>query len=225
MSRMKIVLTRITPRHILIVTGVAILTLVMTVALRNAVRELVVVPLSALAWAAGILINSVPQAAWLGMLVLIGAIITVRSVWLGTGEKPQEVTLVDASTVAPTRLAFWVGRLSNTRHSPYTTERTLNEMRSLVVDCIAYEHRVPREDVIDLTREGLLDVPDDVRALLPEDFSEQSEQTNRVRAFLDALSALFARLTRREATHDASMAPEFQRKINVMLNYIESMSK
>ncbi len=225
MSRMKAVLARITPRHVLIVTGVAILTLVMTITLRNAVRELVVVPVSALAWAAGILINSVPQAAWLGVLVLVGAIIAVRSLSLGTGAKPQDVTFVETQTVAPTRLAFWVGRLSNAQRGSYTAERALSEMRSLVVDCIAHEQRVPVEDVIDLARKDLLDVPTEVRTVLLENHEAQSEGASPLQDLLDALSSLFARLTGRTVMHNTSMTPEFQHKVNVMLNYVEAMNK
>ena len=215
----------IAPRHVLIVTGVMILTLVLTIALRNAVRDLVVIPLSALGWMAGLVVNSVPQSAWLSVLVLVGAIIAGRSLLLGTGAKPPPVTLANAEAVAPSRLAFWVDRLSNAKNSPYAAERALKELRLLVEDCLAHEHRVPREDVIGLVRKNMLDVPSDVRAVLLDQSTTNAKRANLLRDLVDKVSALFARLARRKATHDAAMTPEFQRKVNVMLNYVEAMNK
>ena len=221
---MRTMLARITPRHVLIVTGVVIVTLVLTIALRNTVRELVVMPLGAAAWIAGLLVNSVPQAAWLGVLVLIGAFIVIRSLSRGTGATSQPAVFVNVQPAMPTRLAFWVSRLSSAKSSPYAAERALNEMHALVIDCLAHDYRVPKENVLDLVRKNALNVPADVRALLLEDRSAQPGQVNRLRDFVEAMSALLTRLTRREPLRDTAMPPEFQRKVTVMLNYVEGMN-
>ncbi len=224
MIRIRALFARITPRHILTVTGVAVLTLVLTVALRDTVREFVVVPMSALAWTAGLLINSVPQIIWLGVLVLVGAIIAIRSLSLGTGAKSQDTPFVEVPSVAPTRLAFWMGRLSNAKRSPYTAERALNELRTLVIDCLAHEYRLPQDTVLDLVRAGNLEVTAGVRAILLEDRTVQPERTNWLRGIIDTFSALFARINRRNTHHDVAMPREFQNKVNTLLVYVESMN-
>ena len=84
---------------------------------------------------------------------------------------------------------------------------------------------MPAEDVIDLARKDLLDIPTEVRAVLLEDHASQSEEASQLQDLIDALSSLFARLTGHKVMRDTSMTPEFQHKVNVMLNYVETMNK
>jgi hypothetical protein len=229
MNRLKALLARITPRQILIVTYVTVITLGLTVVLRNAVRELVVVPLSTLAWVAGLLINSVPQSVWLGVLVLVSAIIAIRILASGTGAKSPYAAFVESPTVTPTRLAFWMGRLSNVKSSPYMARRTLNELRMLAVSSLAHEFRMSKEDVIDQMRQGELDVNPDVRAILLEHHDARPEPSNPLRDFIARVSGWFSqvisRVTGRAVAQDATMPRDFQHKVNTLLSYVESMNK
>jgi len=225
MNALRSAAARISPRHVLIVTGVLAATLVLTVALRGTVRELVVVPLGMLLAIALFVLNSLPQAFLLGVLVVAGAVIVIRSLSRGTGVKPAPIFVAEAQQARSTRLGFWTGRLTNAKKSPYTTERALNEMCALVVDCLAHAYRLPSEDVLTQVRAGALGVPEDVRAVLLEDHTSLVKRTSRLRDVVDVLGEIIGRLVKRGAGATAAMTPAFERKITLLLDYIEAISK
>jgi hypothetical protein len=165
-------LARIQPRQWLLIALVLIATGVLTFALRDAVRESVVIPLTFAAWMGDIMLRSVPQALLLGVLVMLCLFIVLRGATRNAGAtsaplRPATVTAAHAS-----RLLFWARQLTRMEDSQFAVEKLALELKKLIVNILSVQENMPEDDVVDAVQRGDLRVPDDVRRLIirPQDW-------------------------------------------------------
>src|SRR5262245_52162127 len=80
---------------------VGLLALIVT----GAVREVIVIPLLALLWLLGLLLDSIPQLAWWFGLVAIAAIVA----WRSLATPPVAQAAPRAAPIMPAPVASWAG--------------------------------------------------------------------------------------------------------------------
>lgn len=145
-----------------------ILSLALLLFARDAIRELVVLPLSYLAWLAGIFFDTAPQIFLWIVLVFVLLMMAYRSLALRrkeVAEPPPELAELAWETRHSGQVAFWTNRVHLMRgtHSTYYENSFNQTLGRLLLDLLAYRYRMTPNQVEDHLREGSLDVPADVR--------------------------------------------------------------
>jgi hypothetical protein len=145
-----------------------ILSLVLLLFARDVIRELVVLPLSYLAWLAGIFFNTAPQIFfWIG-LVFVLLLMAYRSLSIrrkDLAEPPPELAELAWDTRRSGQVVFWTNRVHLMRqaHSVFYENSFHQTLGRLLLDLLAYRYRMTPNQVENHLRESSLDVPADVR--------------------------------------------------------------
>ncbi|MCS6847246.1 MAG: hypothetical protein RMN52_05970 [Anaerolineae bacterium] len=153
------------PAQLLMAALVLISVGVLTFALRDAVREAVVIPLAYAVWLTDLLLRSLPQGLFLAVLLIISAVVLLRGL-LQAGARAGEMPFRPVGGGARSRLGFWMRQLSNLDHSQFAREQTAQEMRSLMLKTLAHTHQLDQNKVMARVRSGALSVPPEIEALL-----------------------------------------------------------
>lgn len=165
-------LAHIQPRQWLLIALVLIATGVLTLLLRDAVREAVVIPMSYALWLGDIVLRSVPQALLLGLLVLLCIGIILRSATRSAGATEALAQATPAAATHHSRLLFWARQLNRMEDSQFAVEKLALEMKKLTVNILSVQENLPEDEVMNAVQRGTLVVPDDVRSLIirPQDW-------------------------------------------------------
>ncbi len=149
---------------LLLVAGIVIFVL------RDGIRATLIEPLAFLIWSAGILLDTVPQTALLGLLVLIGALAALRALVgaLGPPAHPQRFIGPEYET---TKLQFWQRTLAKSIDSRYAAERSVIELRTMLLSTLAANHSLTQNDVIARVGLGTLSLPPDARSLVSNHYA------------------------------------------------------
>lgn len=156
-------LRSIHPTQVLIAAVMLIGVGVLTLALRDVVRESVVIPLAYAVWLADLLLKSLPQSLFLAVLVLVSAVVVLRGL-LYTSPLPRQFVPRQDRGGFRSRLDFWTRRLNALDASPFAQEQSAQEMRNLVLRALA--DQLDPDEVAAAVRNGALAVPPEVGALL-----------------------------------------------------------
>ncbi len=143
---------------------------VVALGLRNFVREVVVQPVAYIAWYVGLVIRSIPQSAFWGLLVAVA----VLAAWRSLG--PARIRFAQRRARGPvipdqpdrSRLAAVYADLARMRESGFAREKVAFDLRALMVRALAYRESEPVERVERRIRDGTLEVPPDIRMLLTD---------------------------------------------------------
>lgn len=154
-----------------------VLSVVLLVWARDIIRETIVLPLSYLVYAANILIDTTPQVCfWFGS-VIICLYIAYRSL----ARKRRKATDIVPSLAMypsyyetqrpgpqPGRFDFWIRKVLMMRRgsSAYYQNNFENALGRLLLDVLAYRHKLTVVEVEARLRTNTLDVPADVRDYL-----------------------------------------------------------
>jgi hypothetical protein len=177
---------RIPRRWLLFVVPALLLAAMLIVlAVQGMVREVVVPPLAYALWLADLVIRSVPQATFWTVLLAIGVYITLRGlVSSGSGQSTAggRSTASGQGTTSnilqarkrenaaeppiPSRLEQCQLDMQRINESAFAREKVVFDLRHTVLDVLAYrEHQEPAE-IEWRVRNGSLDTPPEIRALL-----------------------------------------------------------
>lgn len=158
-------LRRIRPAQLLMAALVLIGVGVLTFALRDVVRETVVIPLAYAAWLTDLLLRSLPQGLFLAVLLIISAVVVVRGL-LQVGAHDGGMSFHPVARSPRSRLGFWMRQLGNLDHSQFAREQTSQEMRNLMLRTLAHTHQLTADEVMAHIRSGALSMPPEIEALL-----------------------------------------------------------
>jgi hypothetical protein len=169
-------LRRLNSRRLIISTVVLlVLSAALSIWARDIIREAIVLPLSYLIYAAGIMIDTTPQICfWLGLIVLC-AYIAYRSL----ARKRRKATdfvapppMTEAAlyeTPRPGlqsgRMEFWAHKVALMRRgaSAYYQSSFDTALGRLLLEVLAYRNKLHSAEVEPRLRSGTLSVPEDVR--------------------------------------------------------------
>ncbi|HWQ12370.1 MAG TPA: hypothetical protein VNL77_06195 [Roseiflexaceae bacterium] len=139
-----------------------LLAVLIAAAVRGAVRDAVVAPLLLLLWGASLLLGSLPQALLWGLLVLLAAVLAVRSL------SGLRVPALRRRTVpGPAgRTAAWLRLVQLTGRDEYARWRLAQRLAQLAVELLAEREGLPPQQARRRLEDPSLDAPPAVRAYL-----------------------------------------------------------
>lgn len=213
-------LKRIRPAQLLMAALVIIGVGVLTFALRDAVREAVVIPLAYAVWLTDLLLRSLPQGLFLAVLLIISAVIVLRGL-LQVGARDGEMSFRPVTHSPRSRLGFWTRQLNNLDHSQFAREQASQEMRNLVLRTLAHMHQLDPNEVMARIRSGALSLPPEIEALLRnwQGWLQVERRDGR-----RTLVSLWRRL--RTALQPARRPPDYAASINdtleAAISYVET---
>ena len=148
---------------------VIIAALVLMLVVRDFVRQAIVVPLSYIAWLAGLVLNSFPQSTYWAILLAAGILVAWKS--LGSPRRwflQRNATPIIAESPQLSLLAARQAQLAQINESAFAREKTANDLRELMVQVLAYQERQSSDDIEQRIRNGTLVVPPEIHALLTD---------------------------------------------------------
>ncbi len=183
-------------RWLWILVPVAILALAITFSLRDAIRDLIVVPLAYVAWFADLVLASVPQAAYLAVLVLAGVALAARVLFPVWRERPA-ASRPARENAEPSRLRFWLRHLKQLDRSTFSREKVAVDLKELVLDALAGQEDAARSDAEARIVSGQAGVPAEVEELVMAEARWLGElptgRADRLKAWLRARAGRRAR--------------------------------
>ena len=109
------------------------------------VRDQVVLPLAYLFWVLRLLVYSIPQGVFWGVLVLIGLIVALRTI-----RPPQTFPVPGAppsTTHSASRYATWLRYVSMMDSSRFAGDNLARDLIRLTVQTLAYQHSLANDEV------------------------------------------------------------------------------
>ena len=185
-----------TRRRLLTLLSAVVLTAILTLVLRDFVREYVVLPLVNLGWIAWIGVLSVPQAIYWGAFLLLALIVAVRSLSSGSNRISGRFERSVPRYRSPSRYGYWQTGLKSISQSSFAHERVERELQTLVLQILAEQRRLAVEEMREQLFQGTLDISaeaqviKDLFELTPHAFSPPAP-----RGLLAWLARLFGRST------------------------------
>ena len=135
----------------------------LSLTLRDFVREAIVLPIAYTAWVVGVLVESLPQIIpWL-IFLAVGLIIALSSL-IDRPKRDRAADGVTADRRGPVEAL--ARRIDLATHGYYFRWHLARRLRELAVDAIAYRRRLTSEQVKQRLAAGTLDLPPAIRVYL-----------------------------------------------------------
>lgn len=137
---------------------------VLSLFLRDWVRDQVVIPLDYLFWTLRLGILSIPQAFFWVVLVLIGFVVAIwASRPVSTYSGPKTSAPPSASVSHYHNWLRYVGMLNSSR---FASDNLARDLIRLTVQTLAYQHNLTNDEVFSLLEQEDLGLPPDLRAFV-----------------------------------------------------------
>lgn len=161
--------------RLIIILALAVLAALATAAvalgLRDFVSQAIVQPVAYIAWLAGLILRSIPQSLFWGVVVAVA----VLAAWHNLGSarvallsrRPPHAPIV-ADQPDRSILAAMFDDLARLRDSAFAREKVAFELRGLLVKLLAHREREPAAQIERRIRDGSLEAPPEIRALLTD---------------------------------------------------------
>jgi hypothetical protein len=167
--------------------AVALVLGILTLVFWNFVRDAVITPIYYSLWVGGLLLNSVPQAIFLGILVLICAVIGLNALANSTGGKGR-ASRQPPPTPLESRYTHWERLCANMYMGQFSRHLFISDARRLILSVLAFEYRADAHQVEAMLRSGEIVVPERIRSLvLGNDASLSSPALSGIEAWLARL--------------------------------------
>jgi hypothetical protein len=188
-------------QYLMAIVLVIVLVLILALGIQNFVREAIVIPLSYIFWVGNIFFKTVPQGAFLGLLVLLILYVGLRS--LSPEKKARgEDQPYELRMPVRARVSFWSLQVRMLRGSNYARDRFSQFLTKLVVDVLAHEQQLTRLQLEDAIEEGKLDIPTEMKLFLTR---RQQPTSSGSRGLLAWLGRLLTQLWQKAWYHPSSV--------------------
>ncbi len=168
--------------------------------LRDLVRELIVVPLSYVAWFGDLLLQSLPPIFFWIILIFIALRIALRS--LRRPDPPEEEPKAPA-VVYPSPVGLWTHRLRLTQIGRYSRWRLAHHLSELAAEILAHQQGITPREARDRIRDGEFEAPPEIHTYLHLGMSPQLLEGR------DTITRLLVRLgLRQEPSSPLDLDPE-----------------
>ena len=140
------------------------LAVLLTLGLRDFVRDALALPLSYILWFAGIIFETIPQIWFWTGLIVIALVLAMRS--LDREHQPPPSTSGKSSRPARGRINVWAERVNMLLKGRYSRHRFGYFIGKLILDVLSHEERLSFRDLERRLEQGEKDVPPVVRDYL-----------------------------------------------------------
>jgi hypothetical protein len=150
------------PWEYLVAIGlVLLLTVLLVSALRDVVREVIVIPLLYVLWMGRLLLRSVPQALFWFAFVIVACFLALGSLVRGKGPPPEPHS---AGRRFPGQVSVWAKWIRLMAGGGYTGWYFGQHVEKLIVAVLAYRERLNTRETRRRIKAGDLEVPPEVQA-------------------------------------------------------------
>jgi hypothetical protein len=140
------------------------LAVLLTLGLRNFVRDVLALPLTYIFWIVGVILETIPQIwIWTGLVVIA---LTLAMGSLNREHRPLPASPGRSSHPARGRIDVWAERITLLLRGKYSRHRFGYFIGKLVLDVLSHEERLSFKDVERRLEQGETDVPPIVRDYL-----------------------------------------------------------
>ena len=144
------------------------------------VRDTFIVPIYYVLWVSDLALKSVPQEAYLALLVLVSLIIGVNTL-MTTRVRRFTRDAREMPSQSDSRYTYWRNLCSNLYSSPFAQDTFAWEARKLILSIFAYQNGIETAQVEAMIRNDALSVPTPIKKLIQEkkiqDFNSTTKQT------------------------------------------------
>jgi hypothetical protein len=152
--------------RLIIVLGLTVIVFgTLTLFFWDFVRETIAIPVYYLLWVSDLTLKSIPQQAYLALLIVVSLIIafnTLRNVKVSR----LEFRTVEEKSTSLTRYIFWRRVFDNLYVSLFSREQFARDARKLILAILAYQEDVSDAAIETMIQDGTLAVPDTVKNLI-----------------------------------------------------------
>jgi hypothetical protein len=129
------------------------------------VRETIITPIYYSLWVGGLLINSVPQAIFLGLLVLLcgGIGLNALSNSVSGRARPSHQS---PPTLIESRYLHWERLCANLYMGQFSRHLFVSDARRLILSVLAFEYRLEPRQIETMVRDGEIAMPETIRNLV-----------------------------------------------------------
>jgi hypothetical protein len=129
------------------------------------VSDKILIPLYYILWVCGLIANSIPQRAYLALLVLLSIIISSSTID-GLQINPRRTKKAYSPPDSGTRYMQWRILCFHDSSNWFTKGQLAFEARHLILSIVAFEQSVNLEEAESMVRSGKVDVPEILRTLI-----------------------------------------------------------
>ncbi|MBN1451046.1 MAG: hypothetical protein JW963_08535 [Anaerolineales bacterium] len=173
-------------------------------------RDTMLVPVYYVLWVGGLMLNSVPQEAYLVLIVFLSLVIGAETVG-GLHIVPRVERVSQNQPTPDTRYLLWRNLCAYAYDNWFSKNRLVLEARKLILSILAYEQGVDLVEAEALVRNGALDVPDALRDVIENKPLPDAPLPNR--------SA--GALSQRRLQEDTNRDPHVERLIAELISFVE----
>lgn len=193
---------------LLIVLVLSVLTLVFW----DFVRDTIVIPVDYLLWVTGLVIHSIPQDVYLGVLLFFGLILSLNTLDR-LRSKPAAHNYEQNHAQGDTRYHRWLLLVSKQSLSPFYRDIFASEARNLILSMLAYDHGIDSAEAETRVKNGALAVPEPIKALIEmRDIRIPPRPISRIETLLRRLRLLNA---------DPPSDPQLDRLVAEVVDFVE----
>ncbi len=131
------------------------------------VRDSIIVPVYYFIWVSDLTLKSIPQEAYLAVLMLISIIIDLNTL-MGIRTNRYSRRIEGSQPQTDSRYLYWKKLCSNLYASPFARDTFAWEARKLTLSVFAHQNGVESSDVETMIRNGTLPVPDSIKMLIQQ---------------------------------------------------------
>ena len=131
------------------------------------VRDTIIVPIYYFMWVGDLVLKSVPQEAYLAVLILISLIIGVNTL-LSLRARRLMRSMDEVPSQNDSRYSYWRKLCSNLYSSPFAQDSFAWESRKLILSIFAHQNALQTAQVEDMIRNNVLLVPASIKKLIQE---------------------------------------------------------
>lgn len=131
------------------------------------VRDTIIVPIYYFLWFGNLVLKSVPQEAYLALVVLVSLVIGVNTL-LNMRVRRFTRYVEEVPTQSDSRYNYWRRICSNIYSSPFAQNSFAWEARKLILSILAFRNGVEIAQVELMIRNDVLTVPEPIKILIQE---------------------------------------------------------
>lgn len=161
------------------------------------VRDTIVVPIYYLLWFSDLLLKSLPQEAYLALLVIV-CLFMGLNILQKAQNKPAPRSQRPPPMDSDSRYVFWARHYNNLYSSPFFRNKFATETRKFILTVLSFQEDTPVSEVERMIVDGELPVPGAVRDLIQH---KEIRGHQRVSGHIGWFSRLFGHTATRHDPH------------------------
>jgi hypothetical protein len=203
-------------KYILVLVAILLaLALPLAFMLEDFVRDAIVYPLAYQFWLARTVLDALPQACGLGLMVVLMGYLAIRSLFRDR-EPAQPSSRVERKS--PGSVSLWQQRLELVSKGSYSRQRLDHHIGQVVLKAIAHEERLSGRETIQQIGSDHLNLPPGVEHYLEAALHAGLARERRPFA---RLRSLFARIFQRDRDRPEARIAGIEEDVEPALRYVE----